>query len=584
MKIKMKNLLLLLSFILIAVHGFSQKADPAINSQIGYNEYSDYVKTDFVKSYTLNDSIPPAFTITDSLIGEDITIYVNSDEDLFAGWVEEKEIWSVANFDYWWLNTRIAKDNQNNIYAAVKLFEYSNMSNNFDLFVLSNNGEIQMELNDWNGPNSNPLIINFPNENIYLGQPTIDPEGVVSQNNITYIAATGGGSNIQFTKIDATGTVLINNETIITGANAWTNEARIAVDNNEKIYIVWSKDMHDISYAYSEDGGISWSETISICYHPNGQQNKPQVCCDRNDNVHIIWSAYISGHNLKYMKLRPDGFIAIDESQLTFSNNSPWSPKMAIDEENNIHIVWANGYQNNTSACYTKINGNLDANGASLTDTELTLIQEQPFLSNMSIRYPKCAVDDFLNVHTIYENDEYGCNHPKSVFYKKLNSIPLLKIECPDDSVFLLEMTGNGTIWEATFTPPEDGTYSIRVSGSDIDGNTGVDYYQLEYISTNINGNVSDNSELLINYPNPFYNETQIIFHLTNAGKTELTIYNMSGQKIRTLINSFYTSGRHSVIWDGKDNSGNAVNPGIYFYQLSTENKFLEVNKMLFLK
>lgn len=582
----MKNLLLL-SCILIAVQGFSQKADPAISSHNRYNEYSDYVKKDFVKSYTLTDSIPPSFTISDSLIGEDITIYVNSDEDLFVGWVEEKEVWSVANFDYWWLNTRIAKDNQNNIYAAVKLFEYSNMSDNFDLFVLFNNGEIQMELNDWNGPNSNPLIVNFPNENIYLGQPTIDPEGVVSKSNITYIVATGGGSNIQFTKIDPDGTVLIDTETIITGANAWTNEARIAVDANEKIYIIWSKDLHDISYAYSEDGGNSWSERISLSYNALYQMLKPQVCCDSNNNIHIIWNRWTSGSDiLAYMKLRPDGTIAIDESHLTQNSNWVWSPRMDIDVENNLHIVWAKDYNSNTSAYYTKINGNLDGDGASLTDAELTIIQEQAFLSSQAIRYPKCVADEYLNVHTIYEYGEYGCNHPKSVFYKKLNSIPLLRIECPDDSVFLVEMTGNGTTWEGTFTPPEDGTYNIRISGSDTDGNTGVDYYQFEYISTIIRDNelLSDNSELLMNYPNPFYNETQIIFHLTNAGKTELAIYNMSGQKIRTLINSFYTSGRHSVIWDGKTNLGENVGSGIYFYKLSVNSKSEAVNKCLLLK
>jgi flagellar hook assembly protein FlgD len=87
-----------------------------------------------------------------------------------------------------------------------------------------------------------------------------------------------------------------------------------------------------------------------------------------------------------------------------------------------------------------------------------------------------------------------------------------------------------------------------------------------------------------MNYPNPFYNETQIIFHLINAGKTELAIYNMSGQKIRTLINSFYTSGRHSVVWDGKNNLGKSVGSGIYFYKIRVNSKSEAVNKCLLLK
>jgi hypothetical protein len=83
--------LLLLSCILISVHCFSQKADPAINGQMGYNEYSDCVKNDYIRSSDSGDTLPPSFTITHS-VNEDITVHVVSDEDLFVGWVEEKDI------------------------------------------------------------------------------------------------------------------------------------------------------------------------------------------------------------------------------------------------------------------------------------------------------------------------------------------------------------------------------------------------------------------------------------------------------------------------------------------------------------
>ncbi|MCD4818456.1 MAG: T9SS type A sorting domain-containing protein [Candidatus Cloacimonetes bacterium] len=468
---------------------FAEQIDPAIGSETGFftttiNKRND---NDNITTFGSRDLVPPTFEISHTENG-DVTINVNSDEDLYSGWVDEKLVWSVANFDYWWLNTRMAKDDENNIYAAVRLYEYANPSGNFDMIKLLNNGEIEEENFDWIGPGGNTVIINNPDQNIYIGQPTLDKEGVVDHNNITYVASNNATSNILFTKIDADGTVLINNEIIITGANGWTNEIRIAVDSNDKIYLVWSKSQHDISYAYSEDGGISWSDIISLCYLPDGQQNKPQIYCDSNDNVHIIWSRYLSGHYLKYMKLRPDGTIAIDASQLTSNNNSPWSPKLTIDEENNVHIVWANGWQGTTSAYYTKINGNLDADGASLTDAELTLIQEYGFVLNQNVRYPKCTVDDFFNVHSIYENDEYGCNHPKNIYHKKMNSIPLLRIECPNDSVLFVEMTGSGTGWEGVFTPSELGIYDVRVSASDSNGNTGVDNYQFEYTGIPSNG------------------------------------------------------------------------------------------------
>lgn len=576
--------LMLLFCILITIHSISQKTDPVFNNRIGHYEYSDCIKDDYIRSSGIRDTIAPSFTISHTING-DVTINVISDEDLFAGWVDEKDVWSVSNFDYWWLNTRLTKDNQNNIYAAIKLYEYSNPSSNFDMYKLNNNGNVLEEFNNWNGPASNPVIINNPSENIYIGQPTFDKEGVVDSNNKTYIFS--GSGSIVFTKIDADGTVLIDGQTIITGANSWTNEIRTAIDTDNKIYLVWSNDMHDITYAYSVDGGDTWSDKISLYLNTSQQLNKPQICCDNNNNVHIIWQQWTGSSNiLTYMKLLPDGTISIDKSSLTQSNNQVWSPQMDIDEENNIHIIWAKSSQQITYAYYTKINGNLYGNGQSLSDDELTIIQENPFLFNENIRYPKCIVDEYMNIHTIFERGEYGCNHPKSVKYKKMNSVPLLGIECPDDSLIFVEMTGSGTQWEGTFTPPENGIYNARVSGSDIDGNTGVDYYQFELVNVDIPDNelLSDNIIFLLNYPNPFYNKTQITYYLINSGKTELVIFNISGQKIRTLINNNQSAGEHLIVWDGTDNSGRKVRQGIYFYQLKYDNNFSKPNKILLIK
>ncbi|MEA2097236.1 MAG: hypothetical protein U9P73_11170, partial [Candidatus Cloacimonadota bacterium] len=453
---------LVIFLISISVFCFSDQIDPVIGNKTSYYSSQVISESTSIRAYSSRDTVPPSFTITHIEDG-DVTIHVTSDEDLFTGWVDEKLIWSATNFDYWWLNTRLGKDNQNNVYAGIKLYEYSTPNSNFDMYKLHNNGNIFEEHLDWNGPGGNPLIVNNPEENVYLGQPTIDPEGFVDSDNITYIASNAGGSNVLFTKIDADGTILVNNQTIITGANAWTNEIRIAIDTNHRIYLIWSADMHNITYAYSDDGGDSWSTPVSLCYNPSQQMNKPQIICDGNDNVHIIWQQWTGSSNLlSYMKLTPDGNICINQSFLTQSNNQVWSARMDIDEQNNLHIVWAQSSQQVTSAYYTKINGNLDGNGLPMTDEELTLVQEQPYLINQNIRYPKCAVDNYQNAHSIYEQGNYGCNEDKSVYYKKMNSAPLLRIICPNDSVLFVEMTGSGTSWEGTFTPPELGIYDVQ--------------------------------------------------------------------------------------------------------------------------
>ncbi|HXF48020.1 MAG TPA: S8 family serine peptidase [Verrucomicrobiae bacterium] len=85
------------------------------------------------------------------------------------------------------------------------------------------------------------------------------------------------------------------------------------------------------------------------------------------------------------------------------------------------------------------------------------------------------------------------------------------------------------------------------------------------------------------NYPNPFNPTTTISFSLPLAEKVVLTIYNILGQKVRTLADGEKPAGTHRLIWDGKDGSGRVVSSGLYLYKLETVS-FREVKRMIFLK
>lgn len=85
------------------------------------------------------------------------------------------------------------------------------------------------------------------------------------------------------------------------------------------------------------------------------------------------------------------------------------------------------------------------------------------------------------------------------------------------------------------------------------------------------------------NYPNPFNPTTTIRFDLPRAGKITLKIFNMNGESVRTLIQSQMQPGSYTVQWDSKDDSGNSVASGLYFYQLSAEH-FSATRKLLLLK
>jgi hypothetical protein len=89
--------------------------------------------------------------------------------------------------------------------------------------------------------------------------------------------------------------------------------------------------------------------------------------------------------------------------------------------------------------------------------------------------------------------------------------------------------------------------------------------------------------ELAQNYPNPFNPTTRIVFGLPRDGTVSIVIYNVLGQKVRTLINEARTAGRYEVNWDGRDEHGMPVGTGLYLYRLEA-GQFSLVQKMLMLK
>jgi hypothetical protein len=88
---------------------------------------------------------------------------------------------------------------------------------------------------------------------------------------------------------------------------------------------------------------------------------------------------------------------------------------------------------------------------------------------------------------------------------------------------------------------------------------------------------------LFQNHPNPFNQTTKIEFTLAKSGFVSLNIYDILGRKVRTLVSQHVSSGHKSVLWDGKDNSGNDVASGIYFYRVRAGN-LSETKKLVLLK
>jgi flagellar hook assembly protein FlgD len=75
----------------------------------------------------------------------------------------------------------------------------------------------------------------------------------------------------------------------------------------------------------------------------------------------------------------------------------------------------------------------------------------------------------------------------------------------------------------------------------------------------------------LNNYPNPFNLSTNIQFNIPNEGAISLEIFNILGNKVRTLLtNQYYTKGYYSIEWDSKNDKGSQCSTGVYIIKLKS--------------
>jgi len=139
---------------------------------------------------------------------------------------------------------------------------------------------------------------------------------------------------------------------------------------------------------------------------------------------------------------------------------------------------------------------------------------------------------------------------------------------------------GNGS--DGAYSIALDGSGNVYVTGRSTGNGTNWDYCTIKYsqgvgikkISTEIPSLFS----LSQNYPNPFNPNTKIKFDLPKNVNVKLTLYDMLGREIETLVNEQLNAGSYEVNWDGTKYTS-----GVYYYRLNA-GEFVETKKMILMK
>ncbi len=206
-------------------------------------------------------------------------------------------------------------------------------------------------------------------------------------------------------------------------------------------------------------------------------------------------------------------------------------------------------------------------------------------------------------LHEVFIEQYAGFDNPVMIAYSNITA-GIEGIAVPNGAVVNWE-EGNIDA-EPEFVDPEIGDYELALDSPCVD--SGIDwlewneevlvdldaddYYGIapdmgcyEYGMSDVDDDgIIPADNYLMNYPNPFNPETTIAFYVPQAGKVELGVYNVKGQKVKTLINEKCEAGEQQVIWQGTDSAGRKVSTGVYFFRLDIEGQRRQLRKSVLMK
>ncbi|MFA5510220.1 MAG: FG-GAP-like repeat-containing protein [Candidatus Cloacimonadaceae bacterium] len=204
------------------------------------------------------------------------------------------------------------------------------------------------------------------------------------------------------------------------------------------------------------------------------------------------------------------------------------------------------------------------------------------------------VVGNYDGTFSYYRSERYSADNltPPSNLSCELEDIVMLMWEVPVDPSSPLEtykvyldgeLMGETVELMWIFDDLPLGTYHAEVTAQYVAGESAPASIQIVIVSADDTHLPTAITALNANFPNPFNPETTISYSLEEAGAVSLTIYNIKGQPVKTLVNDHKAAGSHSVIWNGTDQSNRPVSSGVYYYKMRA-GKYSSTRMMILMK
>jgi len=278
------------------------------------------------------------------------------------------------------------------------------------------------------------------------------------------------------------------------------------------------------------------------CFAPTGAGLHPDTCVHPvgiwpgrpmdvySPIVDLMGHHHLGGKTLLYLI---DGLYAVKDQNSWIGESQRWQS-----------MPFNNGW---TSSIFASLDG------VSIDSVALDFLRTEPTLKNVY-----GTVDNYLHDAALADNP------PSGVRYQV------------NDGDRTMESLGVHEHWNN----PVDRQYNRNLGCSE-----GIELIKLTPdTSTGVDSIERPSSFVTVSaFPNPFNPSTTISFRISQKTRVNLTVYNINGQSVNTLVDTIKEAGNHSVIWYGTDSSGMKVASGIYLYRLKAGN-FSKTQKMTFMR
>lgn len=374
-------------------------------------------------------------------------------------------------------------------------------------------------------------------------------------------------------------------------------EATIEVDSRGYLWVVYNNDGTGVGKEFlfaikSTDGGTTWSATADTIY----------TVGTLGSSIEVGRAALVAGPAGKMVAVWDNsltGTMARREVHVSQYDGSAWQPWVmmsdttSVDRDHNRYVSAAVDLQGNIYVFHTlAVISGTDPRPRKLLMHKKAwgdpwVLPEEATLASDTISFlsSSAVCDSDGVVHLAYRRDI------------KSDTLGL------DEIVYTFSKDG-GTTWATPIVvsrPQHDGGYcSIanrirKATGIDIlwresqdvdvgdQATTAIVCANIPYsVVTSVDEEVLPlGFDLLANYPNPFNPSTTIVYDVALRGSVTLTVYDVLGREVRTLVNDLREAGRHEVRWDGRTDAGVQAPSGMYIVQVRSASSARSISMML---